>query len=178
MNFPAKSEGELLTNPPFASVFAQGIVKKKARKTILLIGEAIALIFCMVFLIKRVILLISGAIQKVKEAAQKVNSVPEKGFLVAGKGFSVARKVSGVTWKGFSFAWKVSGVVKKGFSVVWKAFLVTKKTGFGGLKVGEIRLPQPASAFINCEVQTCSSVGTTSDFQFSPTPLSVQKLDL
>ena len=51
-----------MTNPPFVSVLAQEIVKKKAGKTIFLISEALFLVFCMVFLINAVILLISGAI--------------------------------------------------------------------------------------------------------------------
>jgi hypothetical protein len=56
-----------------------------------------------------------------------------------------ASSISGVTWEGLGVAqkpvgvaWKVADVVKKGFRVDWKPFLVTQKTGFVSLKVGEM----------------------------------------
>jgi hypothetical protein len=58
---------------------------------------------------------------------------------------NTASSISGVTWEGFGsaqkpvgVAWKVADVVKNGFRVDWKPFLVTQKTGFVSLKVGEM----------------------------------------
>jgi len=51
----------VLTNEPFAGVFAQEIVKKKVRRAIFVISKALSLIFLVVFLIKTVASLISGS---------------------------------------------------------------------------------------------------------------------
>jgi len=60
VRFLAKLKGELLTNAPFARVFAQGIAKENVRKMIFLTDKAIALIIGVVFLMHRVPLPISG----------------------------------------------------------------------------------------------------------------------
>jgi hypothetical protein len=55
-----KKKGEVSSNEPFASVFAQEIVKKKVGKLISLTSRAISLIFSMVFLIEVLASLISA----------------------------------------------------------------------------------------------------------------------